>query len=259
MTEKLYANYRKWCQKECTAQEGIIVGADLSQEWLLPWWHSHYRVHNAFPIAFVDFGMSDEMKKWCRSHGELIPLYVADIFVTEKSEMDPAFAAALEKAFGKEFWSLRNAWFKKPLAFLQTPFRKSLWIDLDCQIRGPLKPIFDLCNEDLAIAIDLSIDASGGIPVYNSGVVAFKKGLPVIEKWADDCFERNHAYRADQDILNAIIQEQNIPIAEIPPIYNWSRCKEENPHAVILHWHGPQGKATISHQIAMSSLDILLK
>jgi hypothetical protein len=252
MTEKLYAEYRTWNTKNCTAEEGIIVGSDLTQEWLLPWWLAHYRRHNAFPIAFVDFGMSDAMKKWCQDHGELIRLYVADIFVTEKTEVHPSVILELERTYGKEFWPCRNAWFKKPLACLQSPFHKSLWVDLDCEIRGSLKPLFDLCDENPAMAED-----PNSIPedlIYNSGVFAFKKGLKLIEEWADASFERNHEFRGDQEILNTILRGQNIPITEIPLLYNWSRCYKENPQAIILHWHGLLGKVAISHQIAKSSM-----
>lgn len=256
MTEKLYAHFRKWPQKQCSAEEGILVAADLSQEWLLPWWFAHYRSHNALPVAFVDLGMSFEMKNWCKERGELIALPVADIFVTEKEQMDPLFVQAFEEACGTTFWPLRHAWLKKPLAFLQSPFRKTLWIDLDCEIRSSVKPLFAIRNDSLAIAIDLSVP-QGEIPVYNSGVVGFHQGLPLIEQWADGCFERNHAFRADQDILNAIIQEQQHLVTEISSLYNWSRCKEENPEAVIVHWHGPQGKAAIAHQIVKSQLDAL--
>jgi hypothetical protein len=262
MFEKLYPNYRKWPLKECIAQEGIVVASDLSQEWILPWWISHYQKHNAYPIAFVDFGMSQEMKKWCANQGELILLPIADIFVCDKTDMDPALADALEEAHGNQFWLLRNAWFKKPLACLQTPFLKSLWIDIDCQVRGPLKPIFDQFGENLAIARDLieirkEALSSKDIPVYNSGVLGFKRGLEVVQIWADRCFEKNHEFRGDQDILNAILQEKNTPIREISPLYNWSRCSQDNPEAVVIHWHGPQGKATIAHQIAASTLTSL--
>ncbi len=251
MAEKLYADYRVWSKKNSTSEEGIIVGSDLTQEWLVPWWLSHYRKYNTHPVAFVDFGMSEEMKKWCQAEGELVRLFVADIFVAEKKQIDPSLALSMEKACGKEFWPSRDAWFKKPLACLQSPFDKSIWIDLDCEIRGSLKPLFELCGENLAIARDFIPEN----PVYNSGVFAFKKGLRLIEKWADACFERNHEFRGDQDVLNALIQEQNIPLSEISPLYNWSRCHEENPEAAILHWHGPHGKAVISHQIARASID----
>jgi hypothetical protein len=244
------SEYRRWGSGPCTAEKGIVVGSDMTQEWLLPWWWGHYTAFHAYPVAFVDFGMSIEMKKWCEERGTLIPLLVADIFVTDKHEIDPLLAKQMEDAWGKTFWSCRNAWFKKPLACLQSPFLHSIWIDLDCEIRGTIDALFDLCREHLAIAIGSSHPVS-----YNSGVVAFKHGLSVIETWANQAFERNHLVPGDQDVLNAIIHEQNVRIVEIPAVYNWSRCSTPNPEARILHWHGPQGKSVISHQIMKKQLD----
>jgi hypothetical protein len=247
---KLYPQYRRWRSDHLSEKSGIVVGADLTQEWLLPWWWKHYSTYNAYPVVFVDFGMSEKMKAWCLAHGEFIPLLVADIFVADKHEMDPALVEEMENVCGKKFWSCRHAWFKKPLACLQSPFHKSMWIDLDCQICGPVNRLFDLCEESLAIAKDTCHSFS-----YNSGVMIFKHGLDLIETWADQAFKRNHEFRGDQDLLVAIIQEQNITITEIPAIYNWSRCSPANSDAVILHWHGPQGKSEITHQIMKMNLD----
>jgi hypothetical protein len=247
---KLYAHYRRWRSDQISEKNGIVVGSDLTQEWLLPWWWKHYSAFYSYPVVFFDFGMSEEMKTWCREHGELIPLFVADIFVADKQEMDPALVEEMENACGKNFWPWRNAWFKKPLACLQSPFHKSLWIDLDCQIRGPLNRLFDLCEDSLAIALDQCHPLS-----YNSGVMVFKHGLDVIETWANQAFERNHEFPGDQDVLSAIIHEQNVKITEIPAIYNWSRRSQPNPDAVILHWHGPQGKSEITHQIMKMNLE----
>jgi hypothetical protein len=247
--EKPYARYRKWRPDPISEKNGIVVGSDLTQEWLLPWWWKHYSTYHSYPVGFVDFGMSETMKAWCREHGELIPLLVADIFVADKQEIDPTLVKEMEKACGKNFWPCRHAWFKKPLACLQSPFYKSIWIDLDCQIRGSISRLFDLCEEHLAIAVDPCHSLS-----YNSGVMVFKQGLDIIETWADQAFDRNHEFRGDQDVLSAIIHEQAVKITEIPAIYNWSRCSQPNPDAVILHWHGPQGKSEIVHQIMKMNL-----
>ena len=92
---------------------------------------------------------------------------------------------------------------------------------------------------------------------YNAGVIAFKYGIAAIEEWAERSYLCNHQFRGDQDVLNALIHEQNLAIAELPQIYNWSRLKEKNPDAIILHWHGPQGKSAIAHQVARANLNSL--
>jgi hypothetical protein len=252
--EKVFAQYRKWSDENPIDTHGIVIGADLTQQWLLPWWWDHYRNFNSFPVAFVDFGMSGEMKKWCQERGELINLPVASVFVAEKEEIDPKLVVEMENACGDDFWPSRNAWFKKPLACLRSPFRRSLWIDLDCQIRGPLDELFLFCNHSIAMAKE---QYGADQDSYNTGVIAFKHGTQTIEDWAAESFEYNHLFRGDQDVFNALIKKKQLPITTLPQIYNWSRRNEANPQAVILHWHGPQGKSEIIHQIARANLKIL--
>ena len=36
----------------------------------------------------------------------------------------------------------------------------------------------------------------------------------------------------------------------MPTIFNWSRLLEPNPEAVVLHWHGPEGKEQIKKMMA---------
>lgn len=252
---KAQEDYRKWCPGNPKQMNGIVVGADITQEWLLPWWWSHYSRFNSHPVAFIDLGMSDEMKKWCQERGDLIRLPVADIFVAERETIDPTLVQEMETACGNSFWPSRSAWFKKPLACLLSPFQTSIWIDLDCQILGPLNELF-LHLEPLAMVKE-QFDLSSEKVSYNAGVIVFKNGIPAIEDWADRSFEHNHQFRGDQDVLNALIHERNFSIAELPQIYNWSRLKEKNPEAIILHWHGPQGKSEIAHQIARDNLNSL--
>ena len=142
--------------------------------------------------------MTKEMKKWCEERGVLIPLFVPDIFVPVKSEMHPDLVAKSEEEFGTLFWSCRNAWFKKPLACLQTPFERSIWIDLDCEVRGGLGGLFESYGESL------SLTRYPG--AYNSGVIIFQHGVPIFEKWADLSLDQNHLFRGDEDVLNWILQ-----------------------------------------------------
>ena len=249
-----FYSFRKWRTDNLSEKDGIVVGSDITQEWLLPWWWEHYSRHNSYPVAFVDFGMSEEMKTWCKERGEWIFLGLADIFVAERQEIDPALAEKMEGTHGKVIWTSRNAWFKKPLACLQSPFRRSVWIDLDCQIFGSIAKLFELCEPSLAMARELppfhSVKAN-----YNSGVIAFKHGISAIKTWADQSFTHNHEFTGDQDILYTLIHEQKLDITEIPTIYNWSRSYPENKEAIILHWQGPQGKSAIIHQIMRKHLE----
>jgi hypothetical protein len=257
MTEdisKLFSQYRKWNSIGLTDNDGVVVASDLQQEWLLPWWWENYRRFNSHPVVFIDFGMSKEMKVWCQERGALIPLLVPDIFVASKEEMDPDLVARMEDETGKMFWCYRNAWFKKPLACLQSPFKRTLWIDLDCQIRGYLGDLFESFGDGLSMT--RYPNPTMPYPIYNSGIIVFKHGLSVFEAWADLCIEQNHLFRGDEDILAWLLKDQNM-VAQLPAIYNWSRCFEDNPEAIVFHWHGAKGKYCIHHQIMTSNLQSL--
>jgi hypothetical protein len=248
----LYSQYRKWASRELSHEKGVVVGSDLTQEWLLPWWWDRYRRHNSYPVTFVDFGLSESMKQWCRERGDWVRLLVADFFAAGKNEVEPALAAEWEEAHGTQFWQHRAGWFKKPLACLLSPYPTSVWIDSDCEIRGSLEEIFRFCDHPsgIAVAREQNAPASQEGNLFNSGVIGFKKGTALMEEWADLAVDENRNFVGDQDILSWVIRQRRLGIAELPPVYNWSRCLEENSKAVVVHWHGRHGKTIIQHQIS---------
>ena len=73
------------------------------------------------------------------------------------------------------FWQCRNAWFKKPLACLQSPFKRTIWVDLDCEVRRELGELFALGEQSLALTQDAFVAYSTSYPIYNSGV-PFREG-----------------------------------------------------------------------------------
>ena len=101
--------------------QGIIVGCDKAQEWLLPWWWQHYSKLNSYPVAFADFGMTEKAIAWVSERGRYIKLPAA----APLKEVSPERPEFRERTQEK-----RGAWFKKPLACLYSPFPESLWIDL---------------------------------------------------------------------------------------------------------------------------------
>jgi hypothetical protein len=235
----LYEKYRCWRTDGLKDEDGILIGSDQTQEWLLAWWWENYRRHNYYPVAFVDFGLSEEKKKWCKARGELVSLRVADIFVKEREEIDSHLVASWEDYYGEQFWVSRRAWFKKPLACLQSPFKRTLWVDLDCEIVGSLGPLFETCQHPSGIALAKDQIA----PTYNSGVIAFRRNLDLLKEWADQSFQKTDTFRGDQDLLSALILQKKMLINELPPIYNWSVGFGKNKQAVIYHWLGDRAKA----------------
>src|SRR5688572_4420480 len=106
--------------------EGIVVGCDSKQEWLLPWWWSHYSAHNEYPVAFVNFGMSPDAWKWCQERGTGICLSDSELF--KEKELSPEIKKQWDGRAGDGFFYFRSAWFKKPLAFFHSPFSSSCWL-----------------------------------------------------------------------------------------------------------------------------------
>ena len=225
--------------------EGVVVGSDLTLEWALPWWWERYCAHNRYPVAFIDLGLSFEQKAWCRKRGDLIPLLMVDF--TENVET--GLAKEWEEKTGTFFWPSREVWFKKPFACLKSPFDYTLWIDIDCEIRGSIAPLFQYAKTPTGFAVAKEqLDFSKPYQAYNSGVIAFRKDHPILLSWAKACLKMNRKFRGDDDVLAYMLFEEGIGIEEIPPQFNLSRCLDEDPNAVILHWHGHHGKTVIRAQ-----------
>lgn len=241
---------------------GIIVGCDAVIEWILPWWWQHYSLHNSYPVAFINFGMTEKALSWCRERGTVMDLENwNESFFTPKEQVCPKLQEKWETFHGKGVWSYRPTFFKKPFAFLQSPFSKTLWIDLDCEIKESLSPLFHTLSFGLEIAIareplhtqqtqkTLDLLLPGEV-VYNSGVVAFIKKAPILEKWLDLCIHSNAQFLGDQDALSRAIFLYSPPLLELPAFYNWSRTLENHPDIVIHHFHGGLGKKAILEKIS---------
>lgn len=242
--------YCQWRKEGLQELDGIVVGSDISQEWLLPWWWDNIRKHNDHPVTFVDFGLSEVKKKWCRERGELISLPLFDFLIKDKEEISLTIADKWEGRYGENFWQYRKAWFKKPAACLQSPYRRTVWLDLDCEVLGSLDKLFEASDHSSGFAIVKDREApSSSFPIYNSGVIAFRRNLPLMNHWAEQSFANNGEFRGDQDLLSEIIQ--NIPICELPCIYNWHVGYGMNPDAVICHWIGDLGKQMLRDQILL--------
>jgi len=248
-------------QKRSSEKFGVLCGAEKSQEWLLPWWWSRYREHNAFPVTFIDFGMTEEMRTWCSERGNLCAIDFDDSCICPRDQIDPILAKQWENFYGWTVWSARHTWFKKPSAFLKSPYKISVWIDIDCEVLGPLKPLFSHLkgNSELALVREYATEhlpRDDSRVRYNSGILVFRHGAPVIEKWAQGAMTQNHLFGGDDLLLSHLIHQHRIDVAELPEIYNWRMARGLNLNAVILHWIGKGGKAYIrKHGGLKPSLD----
>lgn len=241
--------------------KGVLVGCDESQEWLLSWWWKNYTKENKFPIAFADFGMSEKGKKWCEKRGVVQSLHLENLAVASKNEIDPALVNEWEKTLSP-FWNSRQAWFKKPFALLNTPFEKTIWMDLDCEVLGSLEPIYSYIDPKSKMGLMKVRDPETvrEAILYNSGVIVFEKSSPLLKKWAKSALFQNHQFLGDQDALSQVIFEEGLPVGELPEIYNWRMCGGFRFDAVVLHWAAVWGKEYIrKHGGLRSALQGMLK
>ena len=216
---------------------GIIIGVDKNQEWMLEWWWENYFRHNDYPVLFADFGMSPRGLEFCRSKGE----------ISKRVELDD------------------TPWFKKAFGCLQSTFKKSLWLDTDCEVRGSLKPLFDLpAGHEFSAAIDRGTPQKwyDALPkdmvVFNSGTLVFSHGEPVIQKWAlmtllmltlEPAKGKLKIPTGDQEIFGLAVRHyapermKPIPIEMVrlriePDRVEYGEC-------IVKHWTGAHGKKRI--------------
>jgi hypothetical protein len=236
---------------------GIVVGCDKNQQWMLPWWWQHYSAHNHYPVAFVDFGMTEGAFNWCQTKGQCITLPEYSYAENMVSEEHQALWVHL---MGDIIWTSRPSWFKKPLALAHSPFDQTVWLDLDCQVHGSLEPLFNCLGLGVEIALVREPDQCQRIEwekgllldneiSYNSGVIALQKNAAILQKWKTLSLEQSHLFVGDQHALSRAIFLEQPPLFELPAIFNWKASHGRNPEAVITHFVAYAGKFEIFSMI----------
>jgi hypothetical protein len=234
--------------------QGIIVAANESQAWLLEWWWKNYSTLNQYPVTFVDLGLSEKSKRWCDDRGECIEFPSYPLKLVEKNQIDPNLLKEWDFFYGKIDWDKRSLYFQKPLICLLSPYQRTLWLDLDCEVRSDLREIFAyLGDPGITISEDLTLSSTLKKTLYNSGVVGFSHGHPLILEWAYRAFDQNGHFLSDQELLSHLISLRNEPIELLPSLYQWSHYYGDNSLARVVHWHGAKGKAIIRSQIEEGS------
>ncbi|MBS3903171.1 MAG: hypothetical protein KGZ30_02210 [Anaplasmataceae bacterium] len=245
-------------------EKGIIVGCDSQQEWLLSWWWEHYHIHNEYPIVFIDFGMTEQALAWCRTKGECMDLPALHPDPASKTDVLPQVKELWETRYGEEIWSRRNIWFKKPSALLRSPFRYTIWLDLDCQVNASLEPLFHCLYFGIDIALVKEPDYIQALDQYqqlllpgeihyNSGVLAYQQHAAILHQWAELALRSSEQFSGDQQALSRAIHLYHPQLFELPSIYNWSCTFGPNTNAKIHHFHSDYGKKEIKKYFNSSS------
>ena len=199
---------------------GVVTGTDARCEYLLPWWLANLRRHEPdLPVTFADFGMTDGGRDWCRAHGRLVDLTRTRL----------------------------RGWLNKPSAILASGQAFGLWLDTDCEVRGPLLDAWVAASAGLACAVDGHNRGDEGPQPVNTGVVAFRYGDVRVERWARAILAAPDRWPGDQEVFNALVAEGRIePAGHLPKHLNHLRLDGPPPAgAVIVHHTGPAGKASI--------------
>ena len=224
-------------------KKGILIGSDSKTEWLLPWWWKYYSRYNNFPVAIADFGMTPKMRRWCEKKGQVFSLKCPKDFIQKKSGLSKDIAQKWQATYKGDVWQARQAWFKKPLACLQSPFDLTVWMDIDCEVCGSLNPIFEVYDKGIELALvrdERTVEEHN----YSSGVMLFPQNAPFLKKWAKLCIEGNDKYMGDQNALTDLILARKVRFKELSPIYNWIMFQGYNVSVVVAHW-GAWGKEHI--------------
>ncbi len=219
-------------------ERGVICGCDQQQEWLLPWWWERYSFYNSYPVLFCDFGMSKQAKLWCQKHGDVVAVGFDESFIKSRQEV----SSELENAWDKwNFnWASRSAWFKKPFAFLESPYKTSIWLDLDCEVLCYLGNLFEYCSINMPLAMRQEDEViEGAFPcstIYNGGVIVFQHGIDILLEQARWTLSSNQDFSADDVILSFLIEKTKTPIFSLPKEWNWDALYGINFFANIFHW-----------------------
>ncbi len=232
---------------------GVVVAADQGAEWLLPWWWDCYSKHHKQPVAFIDFGMKSAAKLWCKERGILIPFAGQRDFVKSKEKISLKNQQKWEAIYGPKVWQARCSWFKKPLAMLQTPFQKSVWMDLDCEVCQPIDGIFDGVQDGMLGAVRVEKKAH-----YNSGVIVYDKESTLLKAWIEACLKKSATCIGDETLLSQLICTKRYPFKEISPQFNWMMGWGYHADLKIAHWAASWGKLCIETMGGIQkSLDVI--
>lgn len=214
---------------------GFITMANNSFEWLLPWWIHHLKQTNPDrPIHVFDLGMSDIARRWLTDHG----------ISWQPMAINPRF---------------RSPWFMKPYVMLKTPFKHTVFLDLDCEVRRNLDDLFGWSTKGLVLGRDLHPFSKYGKlfrrdHFFNSGLIGLESRHAVLSLWREATEHLHDKLRGDQEILNLTIYENELPVVVLPEHYHQLRLDGDHPDAAVMHWTGPAGKKWIRSFIADTAL-----
>lgn len=238
MNSKDYFSWRK-----NSTGDGVIIATDETQEWMLKWWWNNYRAHNQVPVTIFDLGMSNSARKWCKTIGAVSSFSLPEGWIKPKESISPKAIKEWESTYPGDLWTGRPKWFTKPFLLLRSPYERTVWMDLDCEVRGSILPLFDYCNGENGFSI-LSFPIEE-IEVYNTGVIVSRNRAVIPKKWAEHTYSHNEKHFGDETILMEVIEKEGLKLTPHPLIYNWPTMIPQDGGTVIRHHVGKYAKIKI--------------
>ena len=207
--------------------EAFLTGCDANHEWMLEWFFKNYQKHVKSRLVFANFGLSEDGLKTVRKYVDA----VMDLTKTKE-----------------------QGWFKKPLSMLKCPAKKTVWIDLDCEIREDISDLFQkLVVNKLSMVEDKPWTKRRQELWHNSGIVGFIDKPVILYKWVEAV--KDNPQVGDQEVLHSILNPITKigTINDLPNEYNVMRLQTEldnyNGPIKVMHWTGPKGKEKIKRML----------
>jgi hypothetical protein len=259
----------EWRKEGLREDYGLLVSASEETEWILPWWWLNYRIYNSYPVTFVDLGMTAAAIKWCENKGEVIKAIIPQDFMADQLKITSRNIKLWEEIGKSRVWQQRKEWFKRPFILLQTPYKRTLWADINSQIRSYIDEFFDSCNTPAGISLVRETEeaqqqnlACGLIPpgevLYKTNIIAYDRNSQVIRLWIEKCINENMHFFNDQYVLSHILSNKECRFIELPDIYNWRVAMEVNPNAIINHCTESWGYGRIKENIRLLTENLLM-
>ncbi|OGN61834.1 MAG: hypothetical protein A3F40_02360 [Chlamydiae bacterium RIFCSPHIGHO2_12_FULL_27_8] len=243
---------------KCLEKRGILVCLNQKCEWMFLWWYKNVRKFSNLPIMFVDLGMSNDAKSFCKKNGHY---FDGRDFVSYFEKIKPSenLLTFLNNHYPKSIFEIRTYWFSKALASIYTIFEETLFLDLDLRVNYPLENIFsNIEKKDLALCYAADVDLgmffyykliSIDEKIYNSGVIVYKHNSEIILKWSKKAFEESFEFLGDQDVLSRVIYENNSDINILSDKWNYKFKGDEENDVYINHYMGGPNKINLFKEI----------
>ena len=217
------------------------MGVPPEQSDLLRWWHDNFQRFNHYPLAVADFGMSNQDRRFASTVSSIISL----------EDMDCGSV---------------TGWFRKPFAISCSPFSKTIWLDVDVEIRGDLGILFPYCTDSrIGVGEDTFLNSRAcknglfrkRLPpeaiLYDTGLLVVEEDSSILASWREATRQASPGeFDGDNEILSLLLHRNPALVCSIPKALHCMRCEGDRSGTLVMHWTGARGKAAIRERMQES-------